>query len=137
MAKMRFEGRGFRPGYPRVGDLIRSKRSGRYINIVLEVSEEMSEKGIHEGFRFFRAIRSVRYGDTNLGNFKLLNGTRSRSFKWSRDEEFTWEIVDQLEAKTELVEVTKYVKVDNLAERMNRVKELDGVDTTYRQQGQL
>jgi len=99
---------------PKVGDLIRNSVTGDYINIVLEVTPE-TYKGMPD-----LLIRSVRYGNTNGGNFKLLNGTRSRNFFWNGSTKGCWEVVEE------------FVKFDNESIRHGIVNRLRGVFTGYR-----
>lgn len=94
---------------PRVGDLIRSYNTADFINIVLEVTE-VTVDGVPE-----LAVRSVRYGNTNFGRFKLLAGKRSRSFLWKGP----WRVVEE------------YTKVNNATFRLQIVASLKGVDTSY------
>jgi hypothetical protein len=117
--------------YPLVGELIRNSNTGSFINIVLEVSEESLHqtcKG-HSDPKPGAHIRSVRYGDCNKGDFKLLSGTRSRSFVWFNSE-LRWQIVEQRVLKE--VVTQQWTVIDNTADRLARVKELEGVETAYR-----
>ena len=93
-------------GIPAVGDLIRSENSMGFVNIVLEVIKSENKT----------FIRSVRYGASNGGDFKLLNGQRSRVFEWY----YRWSIVDE------------YVKLDNIEARKAIVKSCVGLDTGYK-----
>jgi hypothetical protein len=99
--------------YPVKGDLIRSTRTGDYINLVLEVSHETLD-----GTRRFKYIRSVRYGYTNRGKFELLHGTRSRSIRWFSNE-LGWEIVRE------------FVEFDNRKLIKEILESLEGVNTAY------
>jgi hypothetical protein len=97
----------------RVGDLIRSDATGDFINIVLEIMPNGADPNS-------KLIRSVRYGKTNRGHFKLLNGQRSRLFQVPSVNRTFWEIVDE------------YAEVDNQALRANILESMKSVDTTYR-----
>jgi hypothetical protein len=101
--------------FPEVGDLIRRNTTGQFINIVLDVSEIQ-----YGGERQFIYVRSVRYGTTNNGNFKLLQGTRSKSIKFYLCG--IWTIVDE------------FTVANNMALRRHIVKSLENVDTTYRRE---
>ena len=77
---------------PEIGDLLRSRNTGNFVNIVLGVSETLTDE-----YGKFIAIRSVRYASTAEG---YLNGTRSRSFKWRlrepSDSNYNdWEVVEE------------------------------------------
>ena len=97
---------------PQVGDLIRSEDTMDFINIVLQTERATTELIPVAPVLW---VRSVRYGNTNGGNFRLLGGKRSRLFKWSPK----WHVVEE------------YTRTDNVHLRMHLVKELEGVDTSY------
>lgn len=106
----------------RVGDLIRSDSTGDYINIVLEITPIEGTLKTYWGKECkgeFFSIRSVRYGKTNHGNFKLLGGQRSKSFAYPSINLTNWEIVDE------------YAEVDNRALRLKILESLQGVNTEY------
>jgi hypothetical protein len=107
--------------FPEVGDLIRnSGDTSNFINIVLEVSAVQEIKHfLVKGDRDYVAVRSVRYGATNDGDFKLLNGQRSRSFRFYRSPG-KWDVVEE------------YVKCDNSTLRAQIVKSMEGVDTAWK-----
>lgn len=95
---------------PVPGDLIRSMLTGNFINIVIATYP----------FEDKIAVRSVRYGDTNNGEFKLLNGRRSRLIYFQKDGVSDWEIVEE------------YRPFDNSEIRKAIVEELKDVDTAWR-----
>jgi len=95
---------------PVPGDLIRSTLTGNFINIVIETYP----------FEDKIAVRSVRYGNTNCGDFKLLNGKRSRLIYFKEGWMSDWEIVDE------------YHLFDNSELRSKIVAELKNVDTAWR-----
>jgi hypothetical protein len=95
---------------PVPGDLIRNIRSGNYINIVIETYP----------FKNKIAVRSVRYGCTNNGTFKLLNGRRSRLIYFKEGFWSNWEIVEE------------YQSFDNSELRNKIVEELKDMDTAWR-----
>lgn len=98
--------------FPRVGDLIRSSATGSFINIVLEVTEP------RDGIVM---VRSVRYGDTNNDEFRLLNGMRSKWIKMSnRASWHRWCIVDE------------FAKHDNSEVINSILQAMKGIDTTWR-----
>jgi hypothetical protein len=98
--------------YPKIGELIRNGQTGDLINIVLSISEEQEGKfPYNERTGKFVYIRSVRYGDTNGGNFRLLNGKRSRSFKWWKFDLWdpnTWQIVEEF-ARFDNTEIREHI----------------------------
>ena len=97
-----------------VGDLIRRKSTGNFINIVLEVIDKVIEG------KDCQLIRSVRYGDTNGGLFVLLNGERSRWFKIDSYSYPDWD------------KVIEYTPYDNSRVRDAITTRLKNVDTTWR-----
>ena len=114
-----FAARGEKRGreIPVPGDLIRNPDSGNFINIVIETYP------CNNQFTYFRdkiAVRSVRYGNTNGGDFQLLNGRRSRLIYFDPDWVSHWEIVDE------------YRLFDNSETRKAIVEELKDVDTAWR-----
>jgi hypothetical protein len=67
---------------PAVGSLMRSRLTGDFINIVLNISDTLFDD---DGFKF-RFIQSVRYAkvskslsDNDTANVTYLDGTRSRA----------------------------------------------------------
>lgn len=104
---------------PVVGDLIRNSGiTPEFINIVLEVSPKIEVAAFYGEFVW---VRSVRYGATNGGNFKLLDGRRSRGVKYFLKDPCNrgWEVVEE------------FVVADNEALRDTIVKSLEGIDTTW------
>lgn len=95
---------------PVPGDLIRNIKSGNFINIVIDTYP----------FEDKIAVRSVRYGDTNNGEFKLLNGRRSKLIYFRKGGWSNWEIVDE------------YRPFDNSELRNRIVEALKDVDTAWR-----
>jgi hypothetical protein len=67
-------------------------------------------------------IRSVRYGTTNNCDFRLLNGQRSRAFRYILGDRGynDWDIVEE------------YVLAGNELARMTIVNRLKDVDTAWR-----
>jgi hypothetical protein len=108
--------------YPLVGELIRSSCTGALINIVLEIGDERAlprnNSWRNEG-SLYREIRSVRYGKVNGGDFLLLDGRRSRAFKWFKDRYNHWEIVKE------------YTEFNNYEIRMAILERLKNVNTSY------
>lgn len=72
--------------FPRRGDLIRNRATGNYINVVVGVDIVDNNTCI---------VHSVRYGNTNRGDFELLNGHTARSFKLYLSSFPNWEIVKE------------------------------------------
>jgi hypothetical protein len=107
--------------YPEVGDLIASDNTMDMVNIVLEVSELQKNEHGHE----FKYVRSVRYGETNKGNFKWLNGKRSRWFKWYGDFMHSHRYKDW--RRVEL-----FAKFDDEMIRQQVLRELANVNTSYK-----
>lgn len=102
--------------FPVVGDLIRSSATGNFINIVLEVTPPRNIKGQQAVL-----VRSVRYGDTNGDDFKLLHGMRSKWIKMYATLKWTgWSIVEE------------FAKHDNSEIVRNILEAMKGVDTTWR-----
>ena len=95
---------------PVPGDLIRNITSGNFINIVIDTYP----------FEDKIAVRSVRYGDTNHGEFRLLNGRRSKLIYFKKGGWSSWEIVEE------------YRPSDNSVERKAIVEALKNVDTAWR-----
>ena len=105
--------------FPQVGDLIRSINTMQFINIVLEVSDVK-----RDGRGDYVLIRSVRYGHTNSGEFELLDGQRSREFKYrlrALERVGVWHLVKE------------FTEFDNSAVRAEIVKRMEGVDTVWRE----
>ena len=103
---------------PRVGDLIRSINTMQFINIVLEVSDVKRDE-----WSDYVLIRSVRYGHTNSGEFELLDGQRSREFKYRFRE---------LESVGVWHLVQEFTEFDNRAVRAEIIKRMENVDTVWR-----
>jgi hypothetical protein len=115
-----FAARVSQPEMVAVGDLIRSANTGDFINIVLEVGKEQISGQYGRGSKVYCAVRSVRYGRTNGGEFILLNGSRSRNIQYFKGNQWNkWEVVDE------------YIKADNQELRNSIVKSLEGVNTAY------
>jgi hypothetical protein len=97
---------------PVVGDLIRSDNTPNFVNLVLDV-KRLSEDSAE--------VRSVRYGDTNKGDFKPLAGRRSRQIVFPRADDVRgrWSVVEE------------YVPLDNAKFRAELVKSLEGVSTSW------
>jgi hypothetical protein len=108
----------------RVGDLIRSDATGDFINIVLEITPISEELTTYWGKKIppqgYYYVRSVRYGNTNHGDFKYLNGQRSKLFVVPSINLTNWEIVDE------------YAAVDNQLLRANILEAMRDVDTSYK-----
>jgi hypothetical protein len=105
--------------YPIVGDLVRSGHTPDFINIVLEVTEPKKD---HVWGNLYVGVRSVRYGCTNKGDFKLLDGMRSRWIKYRLEEGsfgYQWAVVDE------------YVQLDNSKLKQTILWAMKDVDTTY------
>jgi hypothetical protein len=66
---------------PRPGELIRNADSFAFINVVLSVSEVQTNDGPVYN-REYVWVRSVRYAYSDSNKFELLDGKRSRSFKF-------------------------------------------------------
>jgi hypothetical protein len=110
---------------PEVGDLVRGRGQPGHANIVLAVSAEHYDEILK---RHFVYIRSVRYGKINSGNFQLIKGERSRSFKYyiaQKNDEYRWYLM-----AWEVIE--DFAAVDNAALRASIVKSMEGVDTTWK-----
>ena len=105
--------------FPQVGDLIRSTNTMQFINIVLEVSDvKLDVRGDYV------VIRSVRYGHTNSGEFELLDGQRSRAFKYhlcASKRVRAWHLVKE------------FTEFDNSVVRAEIVKRMESVDTVWRE----
>ena len=115
---------------PIPGDLIRnSVNSPNYINIVLDVSSRITDATGE-----FVAIRSVRYGATNFHNFKLLDGKRSRSFKYylSAQPAFATWAYAYVPPLNDWEVVEEFVIADNTRLRSDIVNQLRDVDTAWR-----
>lgn len=105
--------------FPQVGELIRSTNTMQFINIVLEVSDVK-----RDDWGDYVLIRSVRYGHTNSGEFELLDGQRSREFKYhlcALKRVGTWHLVKE------------FTELDNSAVRAEIVKRMESVDTVWRE----
>lgn len=100
---------------PIVGDLIRSINTMQFINIVLEVIPIDS---------YSCRVRSVRYGDTNSGSFKYLDGQRSR-----------WVVYTIIPPKQRYTNtwhpVKEFIEFDNFVIREQIVYEMKNVYTSY------
>lgn len=96
-----------------VGDLIRRHSTADFINIILEVVNDV-ERGLP-----VQRVRSVRYGHTNGGHFRLLSGKRS---KWISSTYYggDWE------------KVIEYTPYQNGTIKANILNSLKDVDTTWR-----
>ena len=116
------------PETPRVGQLIRSDNTPNYLNVVLEVSGVRFgtwARSIVKGKidRPFVVIRSVRYAYSSRAKFELLNGNRSRSFRFWLDPHVrnAWHIVQEF----------KLTPVSHEAEIKRILKSLEGVETRW------
>ena len=107
------------PTVPRAGDLIRNRKTGNFINIILEVGPLKTTRycgGMLEAVE----LRSVRYGKTNGQEFLLLNGQRSRQIDYYLKTGFNhWEVVNE------------FVLMDNRALREQILEDMKNVDTVY------
>ena len=112
-----------------VGDLIRSSDSFNYINVVLGVSAveyESRKSKWHHGMVEkipFVYVRSVRYAYTSSTNFDLLNGRRSRAFKfYLKPYQNKWAVVKEV----------KFVEISHEENIQRILKEMEGVDTAWK-----
>jgi hypothetical protein len=113
---------------PEVGDLIRNRDTGNYINIVISISETQEDS---TGKFFY--IRSVRYGKTNGVDFELLHGKRSRAFKYYLPPGFNkWDVVVENVLVKRQVTVSVFEPLDNALLRNFIVSSLKDVDTTWK-----
>lgn len=145
--------------YPEKGDLVRNLDSHNFINVVLEVSSIMYERGVNwaldpadnqyknmSGFMFpYVVIRSVRFvqvfAKTNVANY--LNGRRSRSFKMQLSDDLQswcphrshWKVVEQRVLTRIEPMFTQYKLVHEKVvdpKIAEHVKSLEGVDTSWK-----
>ena len=112
-----------------VGDLIRSSNTFNFINLVVGVSEvkyrerRSSVLPSRLGPVPFVRVRSVRYAYTSSQEFKLLNGQRSRSFKFYLEPYMNkWHVVTEVQ----LVEISHEENIRRI------LTEMEGVDTAWK-----
>ena len=112
-----------------VGDLIRSRQNFNYINVVLGVSAveyESRKSRLHHGEVVkipFVYVRSVRYAYTSGQEFRLLNGQRSRAFKF---------YLEPYGNKWHVVKEVQFVEVSHEENIRRILTEMKDVDTAWR-----
>jgi hypothetical protein len=112
-----------------VGDLIRSSDNFNFINLVLGVSEV---KHIERRASVFPSrlgpipfvyVRSVRYAYTSSQEFKLLNGQRSRAFKF---------YLEPYSNKWHVVKEVQFVEISHEENIRRILTEMKDVDTAWK-----
>jgi hypothetical protein len=108
--------------FPVPGDLIYARDRGA-VNIVLSVSEPSTRDSEYYFLKSkeYVYVRSVRYGLLHAGNFMPVEGKRSRSITWVKNDFNSWIIAKQYHL----------VPVDNLAKRLAIVDKLKDVVTCW------
>ena len=108
-----------------VGDMVRSNDNFNFINLVLGVSEVKYEECRSSIFSStpefipFVYVRSVRYAYTSSQEFKLLNGQRSRAFKFYLEPyRNKWHVVKEVQ----LVEISHE---ENISRILTEMKDVD------------
>jgi hypothetical protein len=112
-----------------VGDLIRSSDNFNFINLVLGVSEVKYEERRVSVFPSrltltpFVYVRSVRYAYTSSQEFKLLNGQRSRAFKF---------YLETYGNKWHVVKEVQFVEISHEENIRRILTEMKDVDTAWK-----
>ena len=108
-----------------VGDMVRSNDNFNFINLVLGVSEVKYEERRPSvlpsklGPIPFVYVRSVRYAYTSGQEFKLLNGQRSRAFKfYLKPYRTKWHVVKEVQ----FVEISHE---ENISRILTEMKDID------------
>ena len=115
--------------YIAVGDMIRSCDNFNFINLVLGLSEVKYEEPrspyfarTHEPIPFVY-VRSVRYAYTSGQEFKLLNGQRSRAFKfYLKPYKNKWHVVKEVQ----------FVEISHEENIRRILTEMKDVDTAWK-----
>ena len=112
-----------------VGDMIRSHDSFNFINLVLGVSEVKYEERGSSIFSStpesipFVYVRSVRYAYTSGQEFNLLNGQRSRAFKfYLKPYKNKWHVVKEVQ----------FVEISHEENIRRILTEMKDVDTAWK-----
>ena len=112
-----------------VGDLIRSFDNFNFINLVLGVSEVKYEERRARLFPSelkpipFVYVRSVRYAYTSSQEFNLLNGQRSRAFKF---------YLEPHRNKWHVVKEVQFVEISHEENIRRILTEMKDVDTAWK-----
>jgi hypothetical protein len=116
-------------GKDAVGDLIRSSDNFNFINLVLGVSEvKHIERRVSVSPRRLKRtpfvyVRSVRYAYTSSQEFTLLNGQRSRAFKF---------YLEPYSNKWHVVKEVQFVEISHEENIRRILTEMKDVDTAWK-----